>query len=161
MEVKEELTKGDIKSILRMSKLLSDVSKDFKMYHLAIVDQLEGDEDEAAEHFVLYQRETKVMEMIDRNVELVGEPSQKDKDPDGEFETPKSSDLPPTITNDRMVDRQLDILDDTARAIKRNVEVSGVDESILVNYMDKIKSLEEELKVPRKKSYPSKTLEDV
>ena len=32
MELKEELTKGDIQSILRMSKLLSDVSNDFKTY---------------------------------------------------------------------------------------------------------------------------------
>ena len=36
MEIKEELTKGDMQSILRMSKLLSDVSNDFKTYHLAI-----------------------------------------------------------------------------------------------------------------------------
>ena len=145
MELKEELTKGDIQSILRMSKLLSDVSNDFKTYHFAIVDQLEEEEDEDAEQLILDQHETKVMEMIDRIVELVGEPSQKKKDADSESETPKSSDPPPTITKDRMVDRQLDILEDAARAIKRNVEVPGVDESVLVNYMDKIKSLEEEL----------------
>ena len=30
MELKEELTKSDIQSVLRMSKLLSDMSNDFK-----------------------------------------------------------------------------------------------------------------------------------
>ena len=30
MEIKEELTKSDIQSVLRMSKLLSDMSNDFK-----------------------------------------------------------------------------------------------------------------------------------
>ena len=79
MELNEELTKGNIQSNLRMSKLLSDVSNDFKTYHFAIVDQLDGHEDEAAEQEILDQHETKVMEMIDRIVELVGEPSQKRK----------------------------------------------------------------------------------
>ena len=49
LELKEELTKGDIQSVLRMSKLLGDVSNDFKMYHFAIVDQLESDQDAEAE----------------------------------------------------------------------------------------------------------------
>ena len=73
-----------------MSKLLSDVSNDFKTFHFAIVDKLEGDEDEASEQLILDQHETKVVDMIDRIVELVGEPSQKKKDADGEFETPIS-----------------------------------------------------------------------
>ena len=40
LELKEELTKSDIQSVLRMSTLLSDMSNDFKTYHFAIVDQL-------------------------------------------------------------------------------------------------------------------------
>ena len=36
MEIKEQLTKGDMQSILRMSKLLSDVSNDFKTYHFSM-----------------------------------------------------------------------------------------------------------------------------
>ena len=38
MEIKEELTKDDIQSILRASKLLSDVSNDLKGCHFAVVD---------------------------------------------------------------------------------------------------------------------------
>ena len=38
---KEELTKGDIQSILRMSKLLGDLSNDLKLYHFVMVDQIE------------------------------------------------------------------------------------------------------------------------
>ena len=45
MEIREDLTKGDMQSILRMSKLLSDVSNDFTTYHFIIVDQLESDEE--------------------------------------------------------------------------------------------------------------------
>ena len=45
MEIKGELTKADFQSILRTSKLLGDVSNDFKEYHFAIKDQLENDED--------------------------------------------------------------------------------------------------------------------
>ena len=37
IEITEELTKGNMQSILRMSKLLNDVSNDFKTYHFSIV----------------------------------------------------------------------------------------------------------------------------
>ena len=57
MELKAGLTKVDIQSILRMSKLLSDVSNDFKMYHFAFVDQLEGEAEEVAEQEILDQHE--------------------------------------------------------------------------------------------------------
>ena len=40
LEFKEELTRSDIQSVLRMNTLLSDMSNDFKTYHFAIVDQL-------------------------------------------------------------------------------------------------------------------------
>ena len=46
-----------------MSKLLSNVSNYFKMYHFAVVDQLEEDTEEAAEQEILAQHETKVMEL--------------------------------------------------------------------------------------------------
>ena len=49
MEIKEKLTKSVIQSILRLIKLLSNVSNDFKtyiyMYHFALVDQLENNEE--------------------------------------------------------------------------------------------------------------------
>ena len=76
MEIKEGLTKGNIQSILRMSKLLSDVSNDFKACPFAIVDQLEKEEEAEAEQATLFLAELKVMERIDRSGEMVGEPSQ-------------------------------------------------------------------------------------
>ena len=44
-----------------MSKLLSDVSNDFKMYHFATVNQLKGDVEEVTEQEILDQHEIKVM----------------------------------------------------------------------------------------------------
>ena len=95
MELKEELTKGDIQSIMRMSKLLNDVSNDFKIYHFAIVDQLEGVAEEAKEQEILNGHEIKVMELIDRIAELVKEPLEEKRDAESEFGTPKASEHPP------------------------------------------------------------------
>ena len=53
-----------------------------------------------------------------------------------------TTDVPSLLsTNNYLVDRQLDILDNAARAIKRNIGVTEVDEDVLVNYMDEVKSL--------------------
>ena len=60
LELKQDLTKNDLQSVLRLSKLLSDVSNDFKMYHLKIVDQLQDDEEAASEQEVLDNHELKV-----------------------------------------------------------------------------------------------------
>ena len=70
------MTKSDIQSVLRLSKLLSDVSNDFKTYHYAIVDQLQNDEEAVSEQEVLDDHELKVMELIDHIGELIEEPSQ-------------------------------------------------------------------------------------
>ena len=59
MEIKEELTKADMQPILGMSKLLSDMSNDFKTYHFTIMDQLENDEEAEAEQWVLNGHELK------------------------------------------------------------------------------------------------------
>ena len=45
LELKQEVTKSDIQSVLRLRKLLSDVSNEFKTYHFTIVDQLQDDEE--------------------------------------------------------------------------------------------------------------------
>ena len=60
------MTKNDIQSVLKLSKLLSDVSNDFKTYHFAIVDQLQDDKEAVSEQEVLDDYELKVMELIDR-----------------------------------------------------------------------------------------------
>ena len=56
------------------SKLLSEVSNDFKMYHFAIVDQFEGDAEEVVEQEILDQHGIKVLELVDRIGQLVKEP---------------------------------------------------------------------------------------
>ena len=76
IEIEEELAKGDIQSILRMSKLVSDVSNEFKTYHYVIVNQIENQVDQEAEQETLQQHELKVMELVHRIAELVEEPSQ-------------------------------------------------------------------------------------
>ena len=80
VEIKEELSKGDVHSILRTSKLLSDLSNDFKSYHFPMVDRFENDDDAEAEEDTLDQHELKVMELIDRIKELEGESSQAKKE---------------------------------------------------------------------------------
>ena len=147
MELKEELTKADIQSILRTSKLLGDVSNDFKTYHFQIVDQLENDEDAEAEQETLDQHELKVMELIDRIAELVGEPSQTKE---GSETVKNPGDADEATMKGQVVDRQLDILDGSVTAIKRSVETESVDVHILNNYLEKIKSLEGKLEVLEK-----------
>ena len=45
LEVKGDLTENDRQSALRMSKMINDVSTEFKAYHFAIVDQIEDEEE--------------------------------------------------------------------------------------------------------------------
>ena len=145
LELKEELTKGDVQSILRMSKLLGDVSNDFKAYHFAIMDHIESDQDAEAEQETLDQHETKVMELIDRIGELIKEPSEEKKDSDGEFSTPRSSEPPLNVVKDQIVDRQLDVIEGSVLGIQRDLGKADLDVPMLVNYMDKIKRLEGKL----------------
>ena len=61
MELKEELTKSDIQSVHRISKLLSDVSNEFKTYRFAIVDQLDNYEVADSEQEALDDHKHRVM----------------------------------------------------------------------------------------------------
>ena len=145
MEIKEELTKADVQSILRTSKLLGDVSNDFKEYRFAIVDQLENDEDAETEQETLDQHELKVMELVDRIAELVGEPSQT-KEGSDKVTNPGVADE--VTMKDQVIDRQLDIMDGSVTAIKGSVEAEAVDVHVLNNYLEKIKSLEGKARSP-------------
>ena len=68
--------KADKQSALRMSKLLSDVSADFKNYHFTILDQIEDEEDVEAEQEILDDHELKVMDLVDCLGRLVEIPFQ-------------------------------------------------------------------------------------
>ena len=74
LEAKGELTDNDRQSALRMSKLITDVSADFKAYHFALIDQIESEEEATAEQDVLSQYELKVMNLIDRIAKIVEVP---------------------------------------------------------------------------------------
>ncbi len=74
LEAKETLTTADRQSALRMTKLLSDVSADFKNYHFAIVDQIKDEDGAKAEQDRLDDHQLKVMLLIDRLGELVEVP---------------------------------------------------------------------------------------
>ena len=63
MEIKEELTMGDIHSIIKMSKF-SYLSND-EIYHFTIVDQLEDNKEAKTKQEVLDEHEVKVLELID------------------------------------------------------------------------------------------------
>ena len=65
LEVKGELTDSDRQSALRMSKMINDVTSDFKTSHFSIVDQIDEEEEAKAEQDILTQQELKVMDLID------------------------------------------------------------------------------------------------
>ena len=152
-EHKEKMTTSEIQSVLRWSKLLSEihVSNDFKIYHLAMVDQLDDDDEVESEQRVLDDHELKVMELIGSVLELIGKPSQSKTDPKTDLASPQSSIPAPgsTCTNDCLVDRHLYHLGDSVhrRAVERP---NNVDTHVLTNYLDKIRSLEGELQGLRK-----------
>ena len=59
---------------IKCGQAFSDISIDFKIYHLAIVDQLDDDQEAELEQRVLDDHELKVMELIDRIGESIGKP---------------------------------------------------------------------------------------
>ena len=121
MEIKEELSKADVQSILRTSKLTGDVSNDIKEFHFAIVDQLENGEDAETEQETLDQHELKVIELVDCIAELVEEPSRAKKCSD---KVMNPGDADEATMKGQVIDRQLDILDGSVTAIKGSVEAN-------------------------------------
>ena len=127
--------------------MLGDVSNDFKEYRFAIVDQLENDEDTETEQETLDQHELKVMELVDRIAELVGEPSQT-KEGSDKVTNPGVADE--VTMKDQVIDWQLDVMDGSVTAIMGSVEAEAVDVHVLNNYLEKIKRLEGKLEVLEK-----------
>ena len=58
--MKSELSENDRQSALRMSKMINDVTADFKAYHFSIVDQITDEEEARAEQEILTEHELKV-----------------------------------------------------------------------------------------------------
>ena len=113
--------------------MLETMCSEFKAYHYKIVAGLELDERVTHELVVFDEHQRKTMEFINRLGDLLAKP--------------QPSDPTPLFTNNRLVDRHMDFLEDLVRTIRRAVETSDfVDTHVLTSYLDDIRSLEGELK---------------
>ena len=73
-EEKESLADADRRSALKIPERLTELSKEFKTYHVFIVDQVETEEGLVEEQKMLDTFEDKVEELADRLEVLVGPP---------------------------------------------------------------------------------------
>ena len=122
LELKQELTKSDIQSVLRLSKLLSDLSNNFKTYHFTVVNQLQDNEEVVSEQEVLDDHGLKVMKLVDCIGELIGEPSQtKTVSGTDLLVNPQPSVSSPASKNNCLIHRQLDLSWNSVQIIRRAV----------------------------------------
>ena len=112
--------------------MLESMCSEFQAYHYDIVDSIESDEEAAREQTVFDEHQSKAMEFIDRLGDLLAKPQP---------------DVPSILSGkNRLVDRQLESLEDSARSIRRVAETpERVDAHVLVGCLDKIRSLEAKL----------------
>ena len=134
LEEKEVLIESHRQTALRISKMLESMCTEFQTYHYEIVDSIETDEDAAREQLVFDEHQSKAMEFIDRLGDILAKPQP---------------DVPSTLSgNNRLVDRQLESLEDSARNIRRVAEnPDRVDTHVLTGCLEEIRSLEGELQV--------------
>ena len=98
------LTESHRQTALRISKMLESMCSEFQAYHYDIVDSIESDEEAAREQVVFDEHQSKAMEFIDRLGDLLAKPQP---------------DVPSTLSgNNRLVDNQLDSLEDSVRNIR-------------------------------------------
>ena len=82
LEVNSELSENDRQSALRMSKIINDVTADFKAYHFSIVDQITDEEEARAEQEILTELELNVMNLIDTIGKIIAVPGSVGKTED-------------------------------------------------------------------------------
>ena len=111
LEMESELSENDRQSALRMSKMINDITADFKAYHFSIVDQITDEEQASAEQEILTEHELKVMNLIDRIAKIIGVP-------DGSVE--KKEDKEKIILRKR-----LDRVERSYRTVKTEVDNDG------------------------------------
>ena len=106
-----------------MSKLLSEVSNDFKTYQFTIVDQHQDEEEAVSKQEVLDDHELKVMEPIDLIGELIGEPSQTKTtcSPENYLTAHQSNVSVPPSMNSPSVNRHFNLLEELVETIRRAV----------------------------------------
>ena len=74
LELKSEFSENDRQSALRMRKMITDVTADFKAYHFSIVDQVTDEEEARVEQEILTEHELKVMNLIDQIRKIIEVP---------------------------------------------------------------------------------------
>ena len=84
LEMKIDLSENDRQSALRMSKMINDVTADFKAYHFSIVDEITDEEGARSEQEILTEHELKVMNLIDRIGKITEVPGSAGKKEDKE-----------------------------------------------------------------------------
>ena len=99
---------------------------------------------QTVEQETLDHHKLKVIELIDRIAEFVGEPSQTKECSDKEKNTGDADEI---AMKGQVIDRQLSLLDGSVMAIKGSVESKSADVHALNNYLENIKSLEGKLEV--------------
>ena len=133
LEVKSEFSENDRQSALRMSKLINDITADFKVYHFSIVEQITDEEEARAEQGILTEHELKVMNLINQIRKIIGVPGSVGKKEDkGKI----------------ILCKRIDRLKRSYRTIKAEVDNNGpgVDVHTLQSYEEWVKSYEEELR---------------
>ena len=144
LEKKDVMTVLDKQSILRLNRMLENLCTQFKQCHRAVLAGLGTEEDYEQEQLAHDEHEHQVLDFIQRMTVLASRPAVDDP--------------APLSKNDRLIDRQLESLEDSVRDVNRAVYTLGVEGHVLTNYLDKITSLEAKLQGLEERSYLSRTI---
>ena len=108
------------------------MSNEFQMYHYEIVDSAESDEAAAQEQEMSDEHQKKIMEFVDRLENILAR---------SQLCVPT-----PASTKDRLIDRQLDVIEGSMKTAQRDLEKpESIDIHVLLDYSHEIKGLEGEL----------------
>ena len=130
LEGKKELTDHDRQSALRISKMVGDVSAEFKSYHFSIVDQIEEEEEAKGEQKLLTEHELKVMLLIDRLGKIIEVPG------------------PAEGRDNEVLRKRIERVEKSYRRLKTEVDETGpgLDVYALSGFDDRVKNYEAELR---------------
>ena len=125
------MTVLDKQSVLRLNRMLESLCREFKECHQVVVAGLGQDDDLEQEQLALDEHQNQVLDLIECISALAVRPTIGDSDV-----------LP---TNDRLIDRQFESMEESVRDVKRAVQTHRVGGRVLTHYLDKITSLEANL----------------
>ena len=108
LEANDMFTGLHTQSVMRISKMLKTMCSEFQAYHYKIVAGLESNKEATHEQVVFDEHQRMVMEFTDHLGDFLAKP--------------QLSDPFPLTTNNRLVNRHLDFLEDSVQTIRRGVE---------------------------------------